>query len=182
MSDSFAIRRAHAADISEIAELHVRTWRSTYGTYAPKVAYERLDRAHRIDHWTGLLAKDPTTAISLVTEAAPPGTAIDPKLTGVGYACLTTREEWPGTGEIVHLYIDPNAQSSGLGSALFAELASFLWALNVESIRLSVVKENRRAIDFYERRGGTCVSELVEGVLWRSENLIYEWRRDSSPT
>ncbi len=80
-----------------------------------------------------------------------------------------------GAGEIVHLYIEPSMQGLGVGKALLQRSKEFLGASGHLAVKLSVVAGNDRAVRFYEREGGRVVGKFVDGVLWRSENLIIQF-------
>ncbi len=43
-------------------------------------------------------------------------------------------------------------------------------------VKLAVVSGNDNAVRFYEREGGSVVGNFVDGVLWRSDNIILEFR------
>ncbi len=162
------IRTATPADVDALAALHVRVWRATYAQLAPREAYDALDESRRRPHWDGLLRRDPATSISLIAEDG--GRAV-----GLGHACPAGHEALGDAGEILHLYVDPEHQGTGLGRELFGRLRTFLTGRGHRVVRLAVVEGNDPAIGFYERQGGRRVGSYVDGVLWRSQNLVYEW-------
>ena len=83
-----------------------------------------------------------------------------------------------GTGEVVHLYVDPSVQGQGIGGALLREMTAFLHASGFSVVRLAIVRGNDQALRFYERNGGRVVASFVDGVLWRSDNLVIELSSD----
>jgi ribosomal protein S18 acetylase RimI-like enzyme len=58
-----------------------------------------------------------------------------------------------GEGRVEHLYIEPGAQRTGLGSLLLCNAQ----ALNPDGLDLWVFQRNRTAIAFYEAHGFTTV-------------------------
>jgi ribosomal protein S18 acetylase RimI-like enzyme len=79
----------------------------------------------------------------------------------------------------LHVNVRPEHQGKGVGSKLFNDLCLFLNAQGHHEIRLAVVAGNTSAISFYERLGGELVGTYTDGVLWRSENLVYRWQANS---
>lgn len=162
------LRVATASDRDAIAALHVDVWRATYRSLAPAAAYDALDEERRKPHWEELLGREAESSLTLVAEE-------DDVLVAFGHASPGLHPAMDGAGEIVHLYVRPDRQGLGLGRWLFDELAAFLAERGSTEIRLAVVDGNVPAIAFYERLGGRCVGRFTDGVLWRSENLVYAW-------
>ena len=165
--DDATFRTATWGDCENIAALHVEVWRETYRLLAPSSAYETLDESRRQEHWAELLARDPAQSHTVVAEA-------NGCLVAFGHAGPSTHEAFLGSGEILHLYVHQRFQGVGLGRKLLDDLQSFLLSTGHLSIKLAVVLGNERALRFYERAGGRVVGRFVDGVLWRSENLIVE--------
>ncbi len=167
-ADDLIIRSARLEDLDALARLHVLVWRDTYRLLAPAAAYEALDESKRRKHWEELLNRNPAQWQTLVAEH-------DSRLVGFGHAGPASHEVMTGAGEIVHLYVDPSSQGHGIGRTLLHQLMAFLTSTGHSTIKLAVVRGNDQALRFYERAGGRVVGEFVDGVLWRSENLVIEF-------
>lgn len=162
-------RPATVDDRDPIAALHVDVWRATYRELAPTAAYQALDEARRAGHWHELLQRDPQESVTLVVEDQ------NGAIVAFGHAGPGQHDVMRGAGEVLHLYVHGRVAGLGIGRLLFAELVAFLRCAGADRVRLAVVEGNERAIAFYERAGGRCTGTFVDGVLWRSNNLIYEW-------
>jgi GNAT superfamily N-acetyltransferase len=78
-------------------------------------------------------------------------------------------------GELTHLYVDPPAQSLGVGSALLAHAK----AESPEGLSLWVFQKNNGARRFYERHGFRLV-ELTDGAgnMEQEPDARYVWTSD----
>lgn len=161
------LRPGVVGDIDRLAALHVSVWRDTYRELAPKAAFDALNERHRREHWQQMLSRG-SESFTVVAE-------VDERLVGFGHASPATHAAMGNVGEIVHLYVDRDSQGGGIGLAMFRSLFDFLREQGHPVVRLGVVDGNTNAISFYERQGGQRTGTYVDGVLWRSTNLIYEW-------
>jgi len=75
--------------------------------------------------------------------------------------------------ELSHLYVEPGAQSRGVGTALLDHAKS----LRPERLELWVFQKNEGARRFYERHGFRLV-ELTDGAgnMEKEPDALYEWR------
>jgi putative acetyltransferase len=75
--------------------------------------------------------------------------------------------------EVPALYVEPEAQSRGIGSALFARLQE----RRRVGFRFWVFQENVRARGFYERHGAVAI-DYTDGSAneERRPDALYEWR------
>jgi GNAT superfamily N-acetyltransferase len=78
-----------------------------------------------------------------------------------------------GTETVEHLYVRPDLQGTGIGSALLDVAKD----LRPAGFRLWVFQRNVEARRFYERRGLRLV-ELTDGAAneEREPDALYEWR------
>lgn len=125
------------AEIRGKAYVHWASWHEAYAglvsaEYLKKLTLDKcVEAAHR---WTDnhLVAKD--------------GDAV------IGFLCFGNRgEESPDTGEIFALYVLPEYWGKGVSQALME--AGLLKLAAYPKIALWVLKENPRAIRFYEKCG-----------------------------
>ncbi len=75
-------------------------------------------------------------------------------------------------GELTHLYVAPEAQNQGIGSALLEHAK----AESPDGLYLWVFQKNEGARRFYERHGFRLV-ELTDGAgnMEREPDARYEW-------
>jgi ribosomal protein S18 acetylase RimI-like enzyme len=80
--------------------------------------------------------------------------------------------------ELSHIYVDPDLQSRGIGSALLDQAKS----LRPERIQLWVFQKNDGARRFYERHGFELV-RLTDGAgnMEKEPDALYEWRPSPGP-
>jgi ribosomal protein S18 acetylase RimI-like enzyme len=140
------IRRATSDDASAISDLFVRTRDEM--TYLPRIP----------DHVRPLLGGRFLERAELWV--ADEGGRV------VGFAGVSG-------SELTHLYVDPSAQDSGVGSALLDHVKS----LCPERLELWVFQENEGARRFYERHGFELI-RLTDGAgnMEREPDALYEWR------
>ncbi len=89
------------------------------------------------------------------------------KVTRVGFAALDG-------GLLAHLYVRPDLQRRGVGSALLARVQT----LRPDGFRLWVFQRNTDARRFYERRG-LSLAKLTDGAgnEEREPDALYSWSR-----
>ena len=135
------VRPARREDAAAIAEVHVRTWQA---------AYEHVFGAERLAgigdgrraQWEGWLTDPQPGSQTFVAEE---GERVE------GFVSTGGSREEPDKGELLAIYVLPEAWGSGAGSAL---MTSALEALcSYSSAMLWVLEENPRARRFYEREG-----------------------------
>lgn len=78
-----------------------------------------------------------------------------------------------GNGWLHHLYVDPPSQGQGVGDLLLQQARR----QHPEGLRFHVFQANRRARQFYERRGARLLA-LGDGSEneERTPDAVYEWR------
>lgn len=150
-----AIRPAAAADALTLAELHVASWRETYGGLIPEELIARYTVPVRSEMWQGVLATSATPGAACVFLAERDGVALgfgscavqrDAGLRAQGYA-----------GEVTAIYVLRIAQKQGLGARLMAKMARWLAARDCHAFSQWVLRGNATACRFYERLGGTVI-------------------------
>jgi GNAT superfamily N-acetyltransferase len=127
------IRTARVGDETAVAEVHVRSWQVGYrGLFADGYldALRPEDRAARYT----FDRDDPVTLVAVSDRIR-------------GFVTIS-----PGAGELMALYVDPDAWSGGLGRALIAEGQRRLAERNTEAT-LWVLAGNARARRFYAANG-----------------------------
>lgn len=141
------VRRATAADASQIARVHVSTWRDAYRGIVPEEHLNGLDEAERAQVWHRRLADSETDMVTMV--------AGDPEV--VGFCSFgPAREDGlaPRCGEIYAIYVSSSRWSTGVGSTLME--ASLQELSGYDEVVLWVLADNVRARHFYARCGFTA--------------------------
>ena len=147
----FVIRRATPEDAPALADIHVRARRESMSylpdTHSPEevLAWIREVMPQHEEVW---VAEDEGSVIGFI--------ALSDDL-------------------LYHLYVYPELQGRGAGSALF----DLVKELRPDGFRLWVFQRNTQAREFYEHRGMRVV-DLTEGSgnEEREPDALYEWRPD----
>ena len=72
----------------------------------------------------------------------------------------------PNEGEILALYVDPDAWGRGVGHTLMVSDCAYLRKMSFEMANLWVLEGNQRAIRFYETDGWSSDGHGREEVVW----------------
>lgn len=143
-----AIRRGDARDIEAVHRLLVDTWHHTYDALMGRAAVSRMTQAwHRPEILAQQLGR--TRAAFLVAE-------LDDRIVGHAYARLSRANIL----FLARLYVHPDCQRQSIGTELLTHLLPLFAAASM--IELSVVKQNRQAVEFYRRYEFTVTGESVE--------------------
>jgi putative acetyltransferase len=147
----FVIRRATPEDAPALADIHVRARRESM-SYLPDT--------HR-----------PEEVLAWINEVMPEHEEVwvaEDEGRVIGFFALSD-------DLLYHLYVYPELQGRGAGSALF----DLVRELRPDGFRLWVFQRNTQAREFYERRGMRVV-ELTDGSgnEEREPDALYEWRPD----
>jgi ribosomal protein S18 acetylase RimI-like enzyme len=78
-------------------------------------------------------------------------------------------------GEIYAFYVDPNVWRQGYGRALSRQALESLRAQGFSEVTLWVLRDNRRAISFYQAMGFQADGG-VKTEMWRNEIDIHQSR------
>ncbi|MDQ4108828.1 MAG: GNAT family N-acetyltransferase [Actinomycetota bacterium] len=139
------IRVARPQDARSVAEVHVASWRHTYGGLLPAEYLDRLSVDDREAMWLGAFADPDPKSGAVVAEA---GGRI------VGFASFgpSRDEDVPdGTGEVPAIYVEPAALGTGVGRELFEAVTRCLRDAGFMRATLWVLEANVSARRFYER-------------------------------
>lgn len=158
-----ATRWSEADDASDLAALHAATWRYAYAGIIPGVGLERMIARRGPSWWRRLHGLGGRALV----------VAFDDTL--AGYALLGRRRDGPG-GEIQELYVRPDAQGLGFGSALFAAARAELDARAIAPLSVWCLAANRIGCAFYRARGGREAGRARDGVGGRElEKIRFTW-------
>ena len=147
----FSIRRATPDDAPALADIHVRARRESM-SYLPDT-------------------HSPEEVLAWIKEIMPQHEEVwvaEDEGRVIGFFALSD-------DLLYHLYVYPELQGRGAGSALF----DLVKELRPDGFRLWVFQRNTQAREFYEHRGMRVV-ELTDGSgnEEREPDALYEWRPD----
>jgi ribosomal protein S18 acetylase RimI-like enzyme len=141
------IRPARHADAAAIALVQGRTWQSAYLGMLPHEILIGFGAAQGTGFWEKVLKRVNGADAVLIAEF---------DRTAVGFISSgPIRERIPGySGEFYALYVLPEAQGCGIGTALIAHAARAMVRQRWVSAAVWVLEDNQLGRCFYERLGG----------------------------
>ncbi|MDQ1723168.1 MAG: hypothetical protein QOG52_196 [Frankiaceae bacterium] len=141
------VRPARAGDADDLAVAHVRAWQVAYSGLMSAQYLDRMEVAERAQAWAQRLAQP--AADSRVVVA-------DVRDRVVGFVVFGRgRDGNHEAGEVYSLNVHPDHWQVGVGGELLSATHAGLAELGFSGAFLWVIEGNRRARDFYERRGWT---------------------------
>ena len=144
-----AIRGATEADLDRVAEIRTRSWQAAYRGILDDATLDGLDAADEAARWRGFWPDFPRNGSTLLVATVARSIA--------GYALVRDRcrDESPGddVGELIAIYLDPDAWGGGAGQVLFDAATSALQRAGCRAAVLWTFSANDRARRFYERNG-----------------------------
>lgn len=158
----FIVRKMTIADIAGVQKVADKSWHATYEGIIPLHIQENFLAAAYSDE---MLEKRLQRSLFLVAE-------VKGKI--VGFANFTFPNEEGVTG-LAAIYIYPEYQGNGLGSALLQKGISSLD--HVRKIFLDVEKENEIGKTFYTAKGFKIVKEFdddFEGHILKTVRMLLE--------
>ncbi len=153
------IRKASESDAEAITAVHIASMREAYRTLVPPEALAGFDAQDRTQRWREVLAEGTSTTLLAEAGGEPFGFA--------SFGRCRDEDISPGAvGEVMAIYVRPDAWGQGVGRALLREALDRLRSDGFAEVSLWVIEANRQAIEFYERFGF-----LRDGSLRRHEML-----------
>ena len=136
------IRPFTKTDIPQIAQIHRTSWIMAYEPLIPDKILGSLTEIHFQIIWKKNLNNESHRHLVAEHESQI-----------IGFISFGQFEVNTRTSEIYSLYIDPDSAGRGFGKTLIKSAFNELAALGYRRIRLWVVRENQRAIEFYKAVG-----------------------------
>ena len=146
------IRRAGIDDAPAIASVHVASWRSTYRTLLPEDFLASLTESAYADRWRRFI-DDKSSLVYVVEDDSQAGAGV----AGFASAGRERAGEEGYSGELYAIYILDSFQRRGYGTQLVRSVVAGLREMGIDDMIVWVLRDNRRARDFYERLGGAYV-------------------------
>lgn len=150
------IRLATLDDAQAIALVHVQAWRTAYRGILPDAYLDVLSVDARRDMWQATLVKNAPEEFIVVAE-------VDGRVVGFANGGPERRHDPDFAGELYAIYLLEEHRGRGVGSALFEAVVEQLLALDLNSMKVWVLRNNpyRR---FCERRGGVLVGQEMNRI------------------
>jgi len=151
MTPPIAVRSGGPADAPAVAALHAESWRTAYAGIVPADALGDGLAGERLVLWE----------IRLTADYGPPANtptlliAEDPDGETVGFAYLVPEPD--GRVLLDNLHVRPGRTGGGIGRLLLHAALDHATG----PLRLEVLRDNTRAVAFYEREGGVRTDERV---------------------
>jgi GNAT superfamily N-acetyltransferase len=156
------IRRALADDALGVATVHVRSWQAAYRGLLPDTYLDQLDVERLRAGWERNIAE---------TDWPRNGTLVATEANGnvVGFANIGPARDGDGdpavTGELVAIYLLPEAWGSGVGRRLMLAAVNVLREAGFAEAILWVLDGNERAQRFYEIGGWQLDGVTKDAVI-----------------
>lgn len=153
-------RHATIEDAAGIADIHVRTWQSTYRGLLPEDALAAMTPEQRLPIWVRIFSNPNSPLRVFVAER-------NDALVGfvsIGPAQVATEEA--DAGELFAIYVDPARQGTGVGRALMARAEAAMIDAGVDLAILWVMEGNERAQRFYHEHGWLPDGAAKDDVLF----------------
>lgn len=149
------IRAAAAADIPDLARVHVEAWRQTYEGHVPEalLAPDRVEFRARM--WTAILAGGEGPYLALV--APDDGGA----LAALGLFMPASEAPAGWDHEIRSLYLLRHVQRRGIGAAMLAQGRAWARARGGRNLMAWALEANTGAQDFYRATGAVEIARRV---------------------
>jgi GNAT superfamily N-acetyltransferase len=174
-SFSIDIRPAVTSDAAEISKVQVEAWRDAYVGILPDQSLIDMNPGKAAPRWMRIIVQMSDARQFCVAECE--GKTVGFCHGGTQRRVLDpTRRRRPGAAEIYALYVDPNFQGFGIGSALMLRVAQHLGEAGFTSLALSMLSGNRIARRFYEHLGGVAGEESPSVVMGiPTSEVLYRW-------
>ena len=141
------IRKMRDADIQQVQRIARTTWNATYEGIIPLVVQNNFLDSHYSDESMKLRME---RSVLYVAE-------FEGKI--AGFANFSPVRVG-GKVELAAIYVDPECQGKGIGTALLQQAINEL--PGIQEIYVNVEKENKIGINFYKAKGFEIVKEFEE--------------------
>lgn len=159
--------RRDTDDIYEISNVYEQSWKYAYRGIIPQEYLESIPTGQ----WANGLRQPGRHSLLLFD---------DRKLLGTSSYCRAREEDMDGYGEIVSIYLLPEAVHRGYGRMLMQAVLTELKKMGYQKVYLWVLEENENARRFYERFGfttsGKSCADTYAGREVREVQYVMECR------
>lgn len=149
------IAAASSVDCRTVAQIHVDAWRVAYDGIVPSEYLAGLSVDQREALWRAAVERGTPRVLVAKTNEDVVG--------WIAYGRSRDGGSGPDVGEIWAIYAAPTAWSTGVGRALWDAARRDLREQGYRSVTLWVIRDNARAIRFYERSGFAIEADSAKG-------------------
>ncbi len=152
------VRLATPEDAPTIADIHIRSWRSTYRGLVPDAVLDGLSLERRTTSWREAIERQAREIAAEPAKAMDRTWIVETDLGVAGFASSGPgrAESAPppaGAGEVYAIYLAPGERGRGYGRTLFGHVVSDLQGRGFDPIVVWVFEANPVARRFYEAAG-----------------------------
>lgn len=147
------VRNAVVEDTRQMAVVRVETWRCAYAGLVPDSLLDGLSVEGSAERFFEAISAFPTVRVAVVEE--------EHRVLGFSLSGPCRGEDCHGRGEIYALYVLPEHQGRGIGTALFEAAISELAARELLPVEIRVLAGNPYT-RFYEKHRCRLVGERLE--------------------
>lgn len=151
-----------------VSRIYEESWKYAYRGIVPQPYLDSLSEGR----WTAALDSPNRNSLVLIDEEG--------QLAGTSSFCRSRFPAYPDDGEIISLYLLPQAMGQGWGAALLEQAMEELAKQGFSQVFLWVLEENTRARGFYEYMGfqnsGTALDSEIGGKLLRELRYVRSLR------
>lgn len=164
------VRQATIRDKEAIARLHCDSWRVAFTQFAPDLVEQRGDQhPKRLAQWETLLQD--RTLYTLV--------ALNDANHIIGFVQGgDARQDLgiPYDGELLRLYVAPDAIGQGIGRYLINQIAHYLHAQGKQAMVIVAWSINQPARAVYEHLGARFIKEIQQAENgFNTSQAVYVW-------
>lgn len=144
---SFIIREMKREDMKQVQDVAQKSWHSTYEGIIPRKIQENFLKVAYSDEMMEKRLNESLIFVAVMNNKV------------VGFSNFTTVNN-AGQAELSAIYLYPNYQGKGIGTALLQQGIETL--KNVKTIYIDVEKENNSGTIFYKAKGFKVIKEYEE--------------------
>ena len=144
---SFIIREMKREDMKQVQDVAQKSWHSAYEGIIPRQIQENFLKVAYSDEMMEKRLNESLIFVAVMNNKV------------VGFSNFTTVNN-AGQAELSAIYLYPNHQGKGIGTALLQQGIETL--KNVKTIYIDVEKENNSGIIFYQAKGCKVIKEYKD--------------------
>ena len=165
----FTVRHAEIDDAPDIARVRAESWRAAYRGIVPDAYLDAIDVSEWAERQRRNMEGQPHELMAFVAETGG-------RVVGWAVAGPNRHPSLDYAGELYAIYLLPQYQRRGIGTALTMTTARWLVSQGMDSMILWVLEDNHPSRRFYEALGGQlCGAKQTQiGGVWLPE-VAYGW-------
>ena len=170
------VRRATSDDASEIARVHVETWRNAYAGMVSESYLVGMTVAGQAFQWRRTVHRRDQVVLVAEASGANPRIPAARGIVGFGSGGPSRHPNLGPGAEVYTLYVLPDWQGQGIGKRLLAGLFDWLVMRGHESALVWVLGANPSRF-FYESLGAVRIAERQEAFAGEQlSEFGYAWQ------